>query len=352
MAETLISKELQAEELAELRAWAGESLAARGALPAACEDVQSRLIRSVGRGRLASGRLVYLKLMAFPRGKDALRYIHRSLPAEREARSLLRLAAGGIDCPRPLYVQTQRRCLRPHFSFLAMTAIETEERQPDFAEYCALTARLTGLGLFHPDLNPGNFLCQKSGGLALIDLQSARWRAAPLAAGLRMRMAAKLWLESGKGKGSELMVAAGLLQQEQLPAVLAEARRLRIAFLRGRVLRCLQTSSEFECRRSWRGTMHRRRDRAADHSLEGGRELRQLWIGDRAREILLSEQSQLSALFLRSWWSPGRSALYFPKELAADRLSSERSAQLAAFEEFQALEGAIRDPGGAAGRRS
>jgi hypothetical protein len=341
VAEPIIAGDLQPEELQELRSWADECAASPGSLPAACEDVQSRLIRSVGRGALGSGRLVYVKLMGFPRSKDALRYLHRALPAEREARSLLRLAAAGIDCPIPLYVQTRRRFLRPELSLLAMSAIEVEERRPDFAEYCALTARLAEIGLFHPDLNPGNFLAQTSGGLALIDLQSARWRSAPLGASLRQRMAAKLWLESGEGEDPQQMVRSGLLLPEQVPAALSDAKRMRIAFLRGRVLRCLRNSTDFESSRSFCGSMHRRRRRGSESSLQGSRALRELWIGDRAREILQSEQALLSGLYLRAWWCPGKSRLFYPSELSAEELEGQRSSLAAGYRQFLELRDSV-----------
>ena len=74
----------------ELEQW-WRTFVATGAVPAALEPVQGRLIRAVHRGCVAD-EPVFVKTMTFPRAKDRLRYFFRPLPADHEA-AMLRMAA-------------------------------------------------------------------------------------------------------------------------------------------------------------------------------------------------------------------------------------------------------------------
>ena len=76
---------LTVEDQSRLQRWWAESRA-RGVLPSDMEIVQGRLIRQVGRSQLPDAGEVYVKLMAFPRLKDRIRYLFRTLPARHACR--------------------------------------------------------------------------------------------------------------------------------------------------------------------------------------------------------------------------------------------------------------------------
>lgn len=337
MFEAWIASDVGDLQRAKLAAWAEECSRRPGELPADCRRVKSRLVRAVGKGVIPGDREVYLKVMGFPRGKDRLRYLLRPLPAVHEAKALLRCQRGGIACPQPLYALASRRWGQPRLSFLAIAGMEVEDRRPPLAEVAALAARMAKIGLFHPDLNPGNFLPLVDGSLAVIDLQSARWRRAPLRRSLRIRMAAKLWAESLLQEDPEALVVAELIGSPDLSAVLDLAEGLRIAHLRGRILRCLRTSSEFRVRRHWNGVSYRRRVEVEEVCLHGGGELRKLWIGDRVRQVLDAKPPIFTALFMKSWWLPGRHSLYYPRAPGADIMASESKPLLEGYRRFHDL---------------
>ena len=205
--------ELSAADRQVISGWWQAFLARPDAMPDGLEIVQSRLIRAVGRGRLPDSGTVYAKLMGFPRFRDRLRYVHRALPATHEARLLRRLAAAGLACPEVLAVAGARRALRvPRASLLVTRALPGEVGVLPFAEAATFAARLAAVGLFHPDLNQGNFARLESGEAAVLDLQSARWPSdRSLSEAARMVMATKLLHEFGAGARPEVLVSAGLV---------------------------------------------------------------------------------------------------------------------------------------------
>ena len=71
---------------------------------------------------LEKGR-AFFKVMAFPRAKDRLRYLLRSLPGTHEARMLGRVAVAGIPCPQVLAVRSARRLGMPYRSLLVLRAL-------------------------------------------------------------------------------------------------------------------------------------------------------------------------------------------------------------------------------------
>ena len=337
MAEAWVAAGVDEEQRAKLAAWAEECSRRPGQLPAECQPVKTRLVRAVGKALIPGGREVYLKVMGFPRGKDRLRYMFRPLPAVHEAQALLRCQRWGVACPEPLYAFALRRWGRPRLSFLAMGGMEVEDRSPPLAEVAVLAARLAEIGLFHPDLNPGNFLPLVDGSLAVIDLQSARWRRPPLRRSLRIRMAAKLWAECLDKEDPEVLVAVGLIHPADLERSLDLAEGFRVAYLRGRILRCLHTSSEFQVSRQWDGVSYRRRIEVEESCLQGGSELRKLWIGDRARQILDAVPPVFTGLHVKYWWLPGPNSLFFSTEKGADSIAAESQRLLEGYRRFHGL---------------
>ncbi len=284
-------------------------------LPAGVEPVQSRLVRSVGRADLAGEGAVYLKLMGFPRAKDRLRYSIRALPAVHEAGLLRRLAGAGVDCPEVIACWGGRRFGLPHMSLLVPRALPVDVGVvPGFAEMAEVAARLAKLGLFHHDLNRGNFVPLTGGGLAVIDLQSARWPGSDLGRERRLRMAAKLAAEAGPGADLLALATAGLCRDVDLTRVAQRAAAVERAELIRRIRRCLQSSSEFVVERRWNGRLCRRRASSAvpDQLLDRGRQCSAMWLGDRTLEVLDRRDAQLSALFKKCWWFPGQDSVYTP----------------------------------------
>lgn len=302
---------------ARLAQWLADCAADPTRLPDGVRGVQSRLVRIVGCGELPGLGTAYLKLMAFPRGKDRLRYAFRALPAEHEAGLLRRLAAADatLAVPEPLAVLARRRRGLPWVSVLVTRALPLAVDGPpaSLAEAAELASRLARLGLFHPDLQAKNLPRLADGRLGLLDLQSARWGGRALGARERLRMAEKLAAEH-PGEALEPLADAGLVTHGELAQLARAAEAQRAADLERRIRRCWTTSTEFIARRSLAGAEYRRRASAGDAAerlvLSGGRELRALWLGDRACEILDGSAPSFVRLCADPWWLGGRHRLY------------------------------------------
>lgn len=282
---------------------------AHGALAPDVEPVLTRLVRTVGRGSLPDGGLVFVKLMAFPRLRHRLRYALRSLPACREAHMLSIAHRAGIVVPRPVAVWTRRDVL-PRLSMLVTEALDVAPEPPGDADVARAAAALATAGIYHPDLNPGNFLQLTSGQTAVLDLQSARALGGPLRGRRRAAMAAKLLSERTDCTGP--LVDAGLIDATQADHAQRDAAQIRLAGGIRRIRRCLQESTEFAVRRRFSGTWFERRALAGEASerRSGGRELIRMWVGERALEVLEDRPPMLRALFRKSWWLPGRHSVY------------------------------------------
>lgn len=306
---------------AALEAWWCACLARPGELPKGVQPVQGRLVRRVGVGETQGGTRAFLKLMAFPRAKDKLRYVHRALPARHEATLLARLPTLGIPAPEVLLARTARRFGLPHLSLLVTKALPIADDQvleARFPEVAALAARLAAAGIDHHDLNRGNFVALRDGGLAVLDLQSARDHGAPLSLEPRLRMASKLL----DAFGATLHHAEALRTSGLVPGtvaaeeLVARAAAVRAKEVTKRIVRCLLESTEFTCQVRPSGILHRRRtcDLAGPEGtwIEGGRELLRWWIGDRANEVLGHGSPRIGALFRNSCWLLQRGRLYIP----------------------------------------
>jgi len=306
-----------------LRTWWESCRANPGSLPPGVTQVQGRLIRVVGKGVLPDGTAAFLKVMAFPRAKDKLRYLHRALPAVHEARLLHRLAALGIPVPRVLFARGERRALLPRLSLLVseglpLAATAPNANPPPVASMAELAKRLCDAGIVHADLNPGNFAQLSDGKIAVLDFQSARDQGAPLSARERLAVAAKLLHGLGSAEATaEVLLAAGLLMAPFGALDLrAAAAGLERKHLQKRIARCLHESTEFTRRIGVSGLLHRRRacDPATGQGswIAGGAELGRWWIGDRALEVLDGRQPLLGAWFRNSCWLLARGRLYIP----------------------------------------
>ena len=323
-----------AADLAVVERWWRHCLERRD-LPADLECVHRRLVRWVGRGSLPAAGDVHVKVMAFPRLKDRLRYVHRALPARHEAEVLAAVRAAGIACPDVVAARTVRSRGWPRLSMLVTRTLAVASGAPTPAAMAELAAALAAGGVFHPDLHAGNFLSLRDGRTAVIDLQSARLRRRPLRVARRAAMARR-WLAAEPDLEAGVLVRAGLLPPAQEAAVVGQALALRRRGLVRRIERCLRTSTEFEARRRWNGVLHRRRGvPLAEPPVRGGRVLVRYWLGDRTREVLDSAPPVLSALFRKSWWLPGRFSVYSPVD--RDAVSAQAEALLDGFERLLAL---------------
>lgn len=300
------------EDRACIEEWWREVLASGGALPSELGPVQSRLIRSVGKGVLPVHGEVYVKVMGFPRRRDRLRYLLRALPAAHEARMLAAVRAAGIAAPEVLAYATSRRLLVPRASMLVLRAMKGAGRAPTLSAKAVVAADLCRAGVFHPDLHPDNFLLLQDGTVAVLDLHSARLRRPGLGDRLRLRMAAMLLrTHGGEPDAVDALVESGLVSRGEEAGLVAAADSLRIQELLRRIRRCLTNSSGFRVHRKLTGTLYERRgERPAGRWVEGGPELLQCWIGDRALEVLDGAKPRLFGLFRRSWWFPGMSSVY------------------------------------------
>lgn len=299
-------------------------------LPGGVRIVQARLVRIVGCGELPGEGSAYLKLMSFPRGKDRVRYAIRALPAAHEASVLAfaRRAVPDVPVPEVLAATGSRRYGLPRMSLLVTRALPLldDGARATLAEGAEIAVRIARTGLFHPDLHLRNLPRLADGRLALIDLQSARIRGEALGPRDRFAMARKLAAEAVDGDLAPL-AAAGLVPAGEIEAVRAAAHRLRVAELDRRIRRCWSTSTEFERRRGPFGAVYRRR-KAGELRLagEGGRELRRLWLGDRACEILDGAVPVFAMLTASPRWLGGRHRLYIPATSdvnVADRRQTE-----------------------------
>ena len=298
MTQLRLLRSLSAADLDVLTRWWGAICAQPEVPPAGTRLVQTRLIRSVAAGELPATGPVFLKWMHFPRRKDRVRYSLRPLPAAHEARLLGVASAAGIVVAEPVAVGVQRSWWSPRRSLLVTRALPAAG-SPLLVDDCVeVAAALAAAGVFHPDLNPGNFRPAPSDrGVAVLDFQSARALAAPLGRRLRCRMAAKLWFELAAvagGQGFERLDTefraaaqrAGLLAPEQLDPTWRLAQSQRARFERGRWFRCLRESTQFAVDRGWSAITYRRRRPGAASCPSGWRiGDRALWLGDRWLEL-------------------------------------------------------------------
>ena len=288
--------------------WLAECTRHPGQLPAGFEMVQARLVRAVGRGEHPELGTVYAKVMGFPRFRDRLRYIHRDLPAIHEAKMIERVHAVGVDASQVVAASGCRRFGVPQVSVLITRALDGDEVVA-WPAAVDVAARLADHGVFHPDLNRGNFIGLRGGGVAVLDLQSARATDRSLSRDRRRRMAAKLLLEFGADADLDTIGAAGLVALDELSAVQADTERLAAEAFDRRVGRCLTTSTDFVVERHWFGKLHRRRAHpVAIGDCVPHPRARELWIGDRACELQAGTAPILAAMFQKAWWFPGRNS--------------------------------------------
>ncbi len=325
-----------------------------GRPPAGLVVVQQRLVRSVLRGELPSGP-VHLKLMAFPRAKDRLRYSLRALPAAHEARLLTCVRAAGICCPEVLAVHTRRRFGLPSHSLLVLRTLpvvaESAPPAARFAAEAALAARLLAAGIVHPDLHGENFVRLADGRLAVLDLQSARTVAPAAAAAARWRLpvAARLLRATTVPAAQALLalMAASLVRDEQeRAAVVSLAAREAARFERSRVLRCLQESTEFERRVGLAGVEHRLRgELPPGRWMHGGARLREAWIGQRALQLRRGRAPVFRAFFRKWWWLGGGAALYLPAACGDQAFQAEVQAAAMGYSLLPSRRGATSAQG-------
>lgn len=296
----------------ELSAWWSAVQRGPAEVPAGLRKVQGRLVRWVARGELADGTEVFVKAMGFPRLKDRLRYLLRPLPLLHEARMLRWLAAEGIAVPGVLLARGARRFGVPRTSMLVMPALPGEGAAPGPEAAGALLEALFRVGLYHRDLHLGNLMQLPDGRAAILDLQSARRRRAPLRPGLRRRMLTKLWADLSirdldAAAWHRALQEAGCYGPQEAEDLVAAATRLRQRDLFGRLRRCLQESTGFVVRRGpWRWSYRRRGAAPGDGTwVEGGRELFRYWLGDRVREHCDGQPPVLLACERPAPWWPG-----------------------------------------------
>jgi tRNA A-37 threonylcarbamoyl transferase component Bud32 len=309
------------------------AFASPGRLPADLELVQGRLVRAVYRGTLPSGP-VYVKVMAFPRGKDRLRYLLRELPAVHEARLLRATAAAGIVCPEVVDARTERRWLLPARSMLVLSALvaasgaESDPRAR-LADEAALALRLLAAGILHRDLHSDNFVRLRDGSLAVLDLQSATLSCRSWATKRsRIAVAARLVrdrTELEPGVAAAALMQAGLVRDAvESEQVRMRAARERARYWRSRIRRCLQESTEFTRCCSMRGCLYRTRGELGEGRWwRGGRELRMAWLGQRARYLLEGRPPLFPAFFQNWWWCGGGASLYVPRACSEGRIEVE-----------------------------
>ena len=303
-----------------------------GELPSCFERVQGRLIRAVHRAPLAGGE-VFVKTMTFPRGKDRLRYLLRALPAKHEAEMLRATAAAGVPCPEVVAAFSGRRLGLPRRSMLVLRALPAVCEQADPEQRAVdevhLALRLLRAGIYHGDLHGENFVRLASGALAVLDLQSAR-RFDAGAAGARRRrcLVAARMLRARSGAEAQAALDAmrgcGLLASAaEVAETLALRDRERARYDETRIRRCMQSSTEFERRISWRGVCYRLRSaRAGGRWIRGCSRSRDAWVGQRIQQLRSSEVGPFGAYFQKWWWLGGGASLYVSRSCSDDQIEA------------------------------
>jgi len=311
-----------------------------GTLPDEFERVQGRLIREVFRGELPSGP-VHIKVMAFPRKKDRLRYLFRALPAAHEAKMLARVREAGLPCPEVVAVRTSRRFGLPHRSMLVLRSLplasEPEERSRRIADEVELANRLLAAGIYHSDLHRENFVRSASGELAVLDLQSAsRIRSGQNPDGsVRVAVAARLLRDQPPADREQALVrmrAAGMLRSEhEVELAVSRADREGQRYRDSRVERCMTNSTEFVRRVRISGVEYRVRDPFPQGRWwSGPGDLRAAWLGQRRRHLERGQMPVFAGFFQKWWWLGGRARLYVPATCIDERIEDEvRAASLA-----------------------
>jgi hypothetical protein len=262
---------------------------------------------------------------------------------------LARVATAGIPAPQVLAVRTARRCLLPHRSLLLLRGLPVATGQPpSLAVRATLAAALCRAGIAHPDLNADNFVRRQDGGTAVLDLQSARRRSGAPMQRARQRAAARLWSETGGSTADAgTLVHSGLLRDGELATVQDQALRLQNRWLRSRIARCLQESTEFHRRIRFSGVEHCRRGPWPEGTwLRGGRDLVEAWIGERALEVLSGRKPCLLALFRRWPWLPGAHSVYIPAPFTEFSFRAELPALREGFTVFMGMRHGIALHGG------
>jgi len=323
------------------RWWA--AFVASGRLPPELVPVQGRLVRSVHRGSLPSGD-VYVKAMTFPRAKDRLRYLLRPLPAAHEAAMLRAIAAAGIRGPEVVAERTARRWGMPHRSMLVLRALPTAPAGTadgvSLREEAELAARLFTAKILHRDLHGGNFLRLADGGVAVLDLQSAR--IANDTSSRRIAGAAKLLqnrVELSRDAAAEALLGAGLLGSiGEVDRAMRGTAAVRRRWLLTRVRRCWSESTEFSRHVRWWGVEHRTRGELPPgrwwSRLRG---LQRVWLGQRALFVLDGRPPAFPAIARKWWWLGGGASLYVPDSCSDERIEAEVAAALAGHARFRAL---------------
>ena len=319
--------------------WVAALLERPDRLPHGIETVQARLVRTVGCGALPTGRRVFVKSMGFPRAKDRLRYLVRTLPARHEARMLATVAAAGIPCPQVVAAAGRRLLGVPMASVLVTAALPVADRAVDPGERARLVGELVAAGVFHPDLHPENVVALEDGGTAVLDLQSARFRGGALGRrDLRAMVVKLVAAASDRPTETRALVQSGLLTEDAMVEAIAAAEQVERLDLERRVLRCIRTSTEFRARRHLLGVLHERRGpRPQGTWVRGGSEMVLLWLGDRSLQVLEGRAPVLHALFRRSWWFPGTHSVYIPGPSGAETLERAKPALLAGEQRFRSL---------------
>lgn len=345
-------------EAAVLARWLAACRADPGELPAGVDTVHRRLVRVVGRGRLPGGGLAFLKVMAFPRARDLLRYSVRPIPAQREATMLARIDALGlgIELPEVLAVVAARRFGLPRLSVLVTRGLPLAAAADGCAaglleveEAARVGARLAAAGVWQRDLHRDNVLRLEGGKIGLLDVQSARLFDRPLGARERSEMAVKLLSTSPPGEDPMQLVTAGLVDHALLGGVVRRVAVQRRVDLVRQVLRCRRSSSSFRIERPAAGVrIYLRRafepDLDRDGGVEVGRDGLALWLGDRFLEVADGRAPSLLALRRIAWWRRAPDRLYIRRESAPRGFEGIRSELSEGFRRWAAFRSASEPP--------
>jgi hypothetical protein len=301
-------------------------------LPEELALVQGRLIRSVHTGMLPSGQ-VHVKTMAFPRAKDRLRYAFRSLPATHEANMLAMSKHAGIPCPDVVEVRTMRRWGLPYRSLLVLRTLEASVDEEDefqrVSDEILLATRLLAAGIHHRDLHSENFLRQKSGEMAVLDMQSVSKLRPGLGSSelIRFSVASRLLrdrAEKGRQSAVGIMREQGLLKtQGEVAEVMRRAGTAARHYAESRVRRCLTNSTEFERHIRATGVEYRVRGALPEGRWwSGDPNLRDAWMGQRINQLQHGVAPVFAAFFQKWWWLGGGCALYVSADHSNDIVAS------------------------------